>query len=68
MNKFILMNLPVGVSVSMFSLWLTRVTPLSVRVSMMFSKSTDTGYVVRASVNGKLTAVTKSDIAVVTTE
>lgn len=35
---------------------------------MMFSKSTDTGYVVRASVNGKLTAVTKSDIAVVTTE
>ena len=26
------------------------------------AKSTDTGYVVRASVNGKLTAVTKSDI------
>ncbi|MBR4346500.1 MAG: hypothetical protein IKP75_06150 [Oscillospiraceae bacterium] len=27
------------------------------------AKSTDTGYVVRASVNGKLTKVTKSDIA-----
>ena len=33
------MNLPVGVSVSIFSLWLMRVTPLSVSVSMMFSKS-----------------------------
>ena len=32
------------------------------------AKSTDTGYVVRANVNGKLTKVTKSDIAAVTTE
>ena len=33
------MNLPAGVSVSIFSLWLMRVTALSVRVSIMFSKS-----------------------------
>ena len=52
----------------MVSLWLTRVTSLSGRMSTIVSKANDTGYVVRAYVNGKLTKVTKSDIAVVTTE